>query len=126
MTNKEIEKYEQELTKLSKALDELRTVQDAGERYPRVLNLYQRLQTLAANIPAPLSNANMLNTDMKIGKGITVAVESNCGELINNIHRALQTKIMFNACVLAKWSCFWAAIAAIASCISVLLVLFCA
>jgi hypothetical protein len=42
------------------------------------------------------------------------------------INSFLQTKMMLNACVSAKWSCFWAAIAAIASCISVLLVLFCA
>ena len=41
------------------------------------------------------------------------------------INSFLQSKMMLNACVLAKWSCFWAAIAAIAACISVLLVLFC-
>jgi len=52
-------------------------------------------------------------------------------------HTFLQTKMMLNACVsaresgelakqscgLAKWCCFWAAIAAIAACISVVLTL---
>ncbi len=47
-------------------------------------------------------------------------------ELSRNIYYALHTEEMFNACVSAKWSCFWAFIAALAGCISVLLVLFCA
>ena len=54
-----------------------------------------------------------------------------------NAHRFLQTKMMFNACIsasesgelakqpcgLAKKCCFWAAVAAIAACISVVLTL---
>ncbi|MCJ7730183.1 MAG: hypothetical protein MUO27_09950 [Sedimentisphaerales bacterium] len=59
-----------------------------------------------------------------------VGGDSNSRNIINeissNIHIVLQTEMMFNACIFAKRSCFWAAIAAIASCISVLLVLFCA
>jgi hypothetical protein len=127
MTNKEIEKYEQELTNLSKAVNDLRTVQDANKRHSDTKNLYQQLQTLAVNIPSPLFNANMLNTDINVGKSYTAAVESNCGELINNIHRALQTKMMLNACVsaeqsstTAKWACIWAAVAAVSACISVI------
>ena len=41
------------------------------------------------------------------------------------IHTFLQSKMMINACVSAKRSCFWAAVAAIAACIGVLLTLCC-
>jgi len=41
--------------------------------------------------------------------------------LFLNIHTYLQSEMMFNACVFAKWSCFWAAVAAIVACIGVIL-----
>jgi len=43
-------------------------------------------------------------------------------EICRNIYNALQTEEMFNACVSAKWSCFCAAVAAIAACVSIVLV----
>jgi hypothetical protein len=43
---------------------------------------------------------------------------------IKSLHTAIQTKMMIESCVAAKWSCFWAAVAAIVAFISVLLVLF--
>jgi hypothetical protein len=117
MMNKEIEKYEQELTKLTKAL--------VGKEHSDLTSLYQRIRNLAAEIPAPLSNVDILNAEIRAAKTTTVGMEGICGELINNIHRALQTKMMLNACVsaeksckLAKWSCFWAATAAIISLIA--------
>lgn len=33
-------------------------------------------------------------------------------EVNRDIHSVLQTELMSNACVCAKWSCFWAAVAA--------------
>ena len=39
-------------------------------------------------------------------------------EAIENAHRFLQTEMMFNACVSAKSSCRWAAVAAIAALIA--------
>ena len=33
-------------------------------------------------------------------------------EVNRDIHSVLQTELMYNACVCAKWSCFWAAVAA--------------
>jgi hypothetical protein len=44
---------------------------------------------------------------------------------IKSLHTTIQTEMMIKSCISAKWSCFWAAIAAIVSCISVVLVLFC-
>ena len=43
---------------------------------------------------------------------------------IKRVHTVIQTERMIRSCILAKWSCVCAAIAAIASCISVILVLF--
>lgn len=136
MTNKitnveEIAKYEQDLTEHSKSLNKLRLVGESDQKYPDLKDLYKQVQALAANIPAPLSNANILNTDIKTAKTSSDALESQIGELINNIHNALQTKMMLNACIsaeksckLVKWSCFWAAVAATVALVSVLLVLF--
>jgi len=121
MTNEKIVKYEQELTELSKAVNELRTVEEGVKRHSDLKRLYQQLQTLAAKVGAPLSSANILNTDIKIGQSYSASVESQIGELINNIHNTLQTKMMLNACVFAKWSCLFAAVAAIVACISVIL-----
>lgn len=42
---------------------------------------------------------------------------------IQRIHTDLQTETMLDACIMAKWSCFCAAIAAIVACISVILTL---
>ena len=44
-------------------------------------------------------------------------------EAVENAHRFLQTQMMLNACVSAKRSCFWAAVAAIAACISIVVML---
>jgi hypothetical protein len=44
---------------------------------------------------------------------------------IKSLHTAIQTEMMIKSCISAKWSCFWAAVAAIVACISVVLFLFC-
>lgn len=51
-------------------------------------------------------------------------VEGNIAQIISNIHLALETESAVINIKTAKWSCFWAAIAAIAACISTLLILF--
>ena len=128
MTNEEIIKYEQELTELSKSLNKLRLVEDSGKKYPDLKSLYQRVQALAANVGTPLSNANIMNITINVTLAYAASLESVIGELINNIHNTLQTKMMLNACIssekscnLANWSCFFAAFAAIVACISVIL-----
>ena len=44
-----------------------------------------------------------------------------CKEISDNINFKLQTEMMFNACISAKRSCRWAAIAAIAACIGTII-----
>jgi uncharacterized coiled-coil protein SlyX len=109
MTHKEIVKYEQELTELSKAVIELRTVEEGNKRHSGLKSLYQKLQTLAANVGAPLSSANILNTKINVGEMVSASVESQIGELINNIHNTLQTKMMRNATPAKGWG-IWTSI----------------
>jgi hypothetical protein len=100
MTNKEIEKIKQEVYEIQKVTDsrqQLEPIKAVAER-------------IGARLPVHSSEEQ----------------KHFISETIHNIHIVLQTEMMFNACIFAKRSCFWAAIAAIASCISVLLVLFCA
>jgi hypothetical protein len=113
MTNEEIGKFKQELSEIQK-------ISENPQLLEPVKNLAKRIGARLAAQPLD-GQASFIN------------------ETINNIHTVLQTETMLNACVsskqscelaeqsstTAKWSCFWAAIAAIASCISVLLVLFC-
>jgi len=121
MTNDEIEKYKQELTELSKTVK-------TGD-FPDIDKVYQQIETLAIKTGAPLLSAIMLDADRRWGQNSKLAKLYNCGEIINNIHRVLQTEEMFNACVSAEQSCelakqsslianracFWAAVAAGAS-----------
>lgn len=43
---------------------------------------------------------------------------------IKSLHDTIQTEMMIQSCISAKRSCFWASVAAIAACLSVVLVLF--
>ena len=54
----------------------------------------------------------------------TAGMDNIKDRCINSLHNYIQTEKMLESCVYAKWSCICAAIAAIAACISVLLVLF--
>lgn len=54
-----------------------------------------------------------------------VGMDSIKDKCIKGLHAAIQTEMMIKSCTYAKWSCFWAAVAAIVSCISVILLLFC-
>lgn len=138
MTNKKIKNYKQKLTDIQKDVNTAEKEQLKG----RLIKLHEgikQLQSLAEIVCA----AKYLGTDLKTADEFFTTIEQNPAteflfrekialwekiykELCRNIYYVLQTEAMFNACVSAKWSCFWAAIAAIASCISVLLVLFCA
>lgn len=53
----------------------------------------------------------------------TAGMDNIKHKCIQAVHTELQTETMLYACILAKWSCFCAAIAAIVACISVILTL---
>lgn len=40
---------------------------------------------------------------------------------IKSLHTTIQTEMMIKACIYAKWSCFFAALAAIVACIGIIL-----
>lgn len=103
MTNKEIEKAKQKLNEI------MNKKCSNNERW-------NQLVTLAQEINAPVPTGFQQNPIDSINA------------INRNIHTVLQTEMMLNACVsaetssdLAKRSCRWAAIAAIAACISVVL-----
>ncbi len=93
MTNREIKKYKQKLRYIG-------TLEQEEQR--------KQLEALSEEIGASVY--------WKYG-------EMGEGEYVNsirdNIYMVLQTEMMLNACVSAKWSCLFAAIAAIVACISV-------
>jgi hypothetical protein len=99
MTNKEIEKFKQELY-------EIQRISESPQQLEPIKALAKRI---GAPIPHWLTERGQ---------------PEFINEIIRHIHIVLQTEEMFNACVFAKWSCLFAAIAAIAACISIVLVLF--
>lgn len=110
MTNKEIKKHEKELCEILKL--------DFGEQP----NKLQKLgKTIGINLPYSPNEHR----------------QRQVIHMAQAAHSFFQTKMMLNACVSseesselanqacksAKWSCFWAMLAAIAACISVFLAL---
>jgi hypothetical protein len=98
MTHREIEKIKQELYDI--------------QRLPDSPQQLEPIKRLAGRIPACLPvHPSEEQKDF-------------INETIHNIHIVLQSEMMFNACIFAKRSCFWAAVAAVVSLVSVLMVLF--
>ena len=64
----------------------------------------------------------MQKAEMLMPTGGMDSIKDKC---IKSLHTSIQTEMMIKSCIFAKWSCFWAAVAAIVACISVILVLFC-
>jgi hypothetical protein len=58
---------------------------------------------------------------VKLPNGLSDRQREALVQLNAGIHDMLQTEMMLNACVYAKWSCICAAVAAIVACISVIL-----
>jgi hypothetical protein len=115
MTNKEIKKMIQEVYEIQSELN-------INKQFDLVKDFTQRVGALS---PQQMVYFGVVNGQLQ--NAMTYEDKKKyTSESIRNIYLMLHTEEMFNACVYAKRSCFWAAIAAIASCISVLLVLFCA
>jgi hypothetical protein len=105
MTNKEIKKIKQELCEIHKKEG------NNQKKWEQLIALAGRL-----NVPIP--------------PGYSQFPIDSINAITQNIHTALQTEMMFNACVFAKWSCFCAAVAAgislitaIAACVSIVVML---
>lgn len=136
MTNREIKKHKVKLAAITAGLkiteDDLPT--------QRVKKLYQGIQELHSladvvgackyygqalqgieGILKVVGDKARTTTESEVIKTQLAKCEDIYRELHHNIHYTLQTEEMFNACVSAKWSCFYAAIAAIVACIGVFL-----
>jgi hypothetical protein len=131
MTNREIKKHKVKLAAITAGLkitkDDLPT-----QRIDKLYQGIQELHSLADAIGAckyygqPLKNTDLKGREQIPGvvpiiKEQLATCEDIYRELHHNIHYTLQTEEMFNACVSAKLSCFFAAIAAIAACIGIFL-----
>ncbi len=95
MTNRKIKEHKNELYSIVNK-------KDSKERQKLII-------ALARKIGVPL-------------RAVTIAPQF-IDDTTRSIHTVLQTETMLNACGSAKWSCFWAAIAAAVACISVVLTL---
>jgi hypothetical protein len=121
MKNREIEKYKKELVKITKELDIAKN-EHLGPWLEKLQKGVKEIQKLADDVSTYKYYQGQLPDDNDL---VTCSLcEKVYMEIYHNIHCTLQTEEMFNACVFAKRSCRWAAVAAIAACISVILVLF--
>jgi hypothetical protein len=133
MTNREIKKYKQRLATIVRKFNEPLLENETTEQQLRKKDsIIGDFQELAIDIDAPehlgqeIRDLRQMLTEAleKKSDGEKLAVIGAIGKLhYQNILYALQTEMMFNACVSAKHSCAWAALAAIISFVS--LVLFC-
>jgi hypothetical protein len=96
MTNREIKEAKQGLSKTSK-------IENENDKWIQLVALAQKL-----NAPIP-------------PRGAPGFLHGAINDITRNIHITLQTEEMFNACVFAKLSCLFAAVAAIVACVSVVL-----
>jgi hypothetical protein len=146
MTNKEIEKYNKELEQIIKGLEPEKT--DNDEQYLTKLGKGMRdLMNLADSVNArKYIGLELRDIEKRLSELIIRfsqkerfglfegdkkdynSYKSICKEISDNITYKLQTEMMLNACVsaeksseLAKKSCFWAFIAAIAACIGTII-----
>ena len=134
MTNREIEKHKEDLVKITKKLDIAKN-EPLAQWLEKLVGGIRELQYLADVVGAykyhraELRDIDRLLTEemkkMESGSCTTdlykrkcAACEDICNEIDHNIHYTLQTEEMFNACVSAKRSCFWAAVAATVAAVS--------
>lgn len=137
MTNREIKKYKKKAVTITDKLDIAKN-EPLEQWLEKLVGGIRELQTLAGVVGAykyhraELRDIDQLFTEhMKKHQSGDYVIclyerkcavcEDICDEIYHNIHCTLQTEEMFNACVFAKQSCLFAAIAAVVACISVIL-----
>ncbi len=141
MTNREIEKYKNQLTEIVKE-HKLEKSECLVKYLKKLADSIKKLQELSETVGAHsyigigLSDLDEIlksdEKDLQKFAGNNIGRRDNyiviVKEINDNISYKLQTEMMFNACVsakesseLAQRSCRWAAIAAIAACVGVIL-----
>jgi hypothetical protein len=107
----------QRVNKLYQGIQELHSLADvvgACNYYGQALQGIEGILKVVGDEARTITEIDVIKTRLAKCEGIY-------RELHHNIHYTLQTEEMFNACVSAKWSCVFAAIAAIAACIGIFL-----
>jgi hypothetical protein len=131
MTNKEIAEYKQKLADIMNEFNNLSVVnEDNKQQLIKMNNVIGKFQKLAIDVNAPIQvgkEAIELRREINevSGKELDIAkfnaIRAIAKSFYQNILYTLQTEMMLNACVFAKWSCICAAVAAIVACISIIL-----
>jgi len=135
MTNRKIKKYKKRLAEIVIEFNELavgsETIEQQLKKMDSIVGEFHKL-AMGIGVPRLLGKENRDLRQMfieafekELDRDKLIAVEEVGKLYYRDILYALQTEMMFNACVSAKWACRWAAVAAIVACISVILVLFC-
>jgi hypothetical protein len=136
MTNRQIKKHKKELCTIIREIN-IPENEPLDERLKKLYKVIDKLQNLADVVDAckyygtALRDINEILNVVK-GKNFNAyaidqlkqrcaACEDIYKEIYRNIDYTLQREMMFNACVSAKRSCFYAALAAIFAFISIVL-----
>lgn len=131
MTNRKIKENKRRLATIVAKFNELTVGSETLEQQlKKVDSIVGEFHELAMDIGAPrllgkenrdLRQMFIEAMEKKLDRDKLATVEEVGKLYYQNILYALQTEMMFNACAFAKRSCFWAALAAIVACITVLL-----
>ncbi len=120
MISKEIEKLKQELYEIQ-CIPDINTQLEHLQEFAKRIGALMPCKSHTGGVEhRENSNGTIRNAYISTPADKKTFIDKT----ICNIYTMLQTEMMFNACIFAKHSCFWAAIAAIAACLSVILVLF--
>jgi hypothetical protein len=137
MTNKEIKQYNKDLRGLIDRLNSRKSysplnADELQNAYDEVKKLHEEFQLLAEKVRASrcigTGIVQLLKFPVAVDPTASMvnrisSLEAIITELIFGINNALQTESMLNSTASAKWACRWAAVAAIAACISIVLFL---
>jgi hypothetical protein len=118
MTNREIKKHKEALAAITKEIS-ITKDEPLGEPLKKLQEAVKKIQKLVNDVDTYKYSHGKLSGDKDLLS--PNICEEIYKEMSHRIHCTLQTEEMFNACVYAKWSCLYAAIAAIVACISVIL-----
>jgi hypothetical protein len=135
MKNIEVKKHKEELRTITVGI-KIRENDSMAQRLKKLDEGVKKLQDLADLVGASkyygealrdIDRLLAVEEGRKPGDYVDSVLKDRCAicediykVIYGNIHYALQTEMMFNACISAKRSCVWAAVAAIAACISVI------
>jgi len=132
MTNRKIKKHKEELCTIIIGAN-ISETKPLKERRRKLIEGTIKAQKLADDVSAAKYLGTSLEADSKATDGLdenkhkaffqeqVESFKSIFDELCRNIDYTLQREMMFNACVSAKWSCLFAAVASIVACVSLIL-----